>query len=557
MTRSRSIVTVFLLAALMLPFAVFAQATDSTPVNVGQLQVGTPVGNGIFNCNPIGAESVGSRSAIGGTYVPVSDAAVTLNTGYLVYKECLLRPLVNAQRETLTSAYVANMFELLAKGKNGNPLWPVDYRKDVAQVRDAEFVNTVKSELLSKINPSLKNEVTTAAVRNYQMTTQDPQNSLACPYEGDLRAAVRNPTQNYSPDVLFALADPNCNAVWLYYQVKDRVAANGAAAQDEWLNRLNWNNGIYDKRDANGNVTTPGIFLAAAGEQAVTSGFRQLENANDIGQMVRSMFAGLTSKLLSTSGGIPSILASNGPDSYLAQMMQQSQNGLLGNITTIALQNLYQILNWEQQYNDIQAQTANVLTTSINQIRGSENACWNLVIQKVCTGSASSTSCTSESGTALTIATSTQFSDAAIAKAGIGAAATALKQAVDASNQNIVTINSLIAAIQSSDANARNTALANLDTIVNANPPVLHTQSSITKVQDDLASVQAQMLGSQGGSVGFVKKTQQIWAGDAIDQYGSAVKSAIAWDGSIDPGTGWCNINKQSTLDQWAAKWSQ
>ena len=65
------------------------------------------------------------------------------------------------------------------------------------------------------------------------------------------------------------------------------------------------------------------------------------------------------------------------------------------------------------------------------------------------------------------------------------------------------------------------------------------------------------MLGTLGGSVGFVKKTQQIWAGDAIDQYGSAVKSTIAWDGSIDPGTGWCNINKQSTLDQWAAKWSQ
>ena len=65
------------------------------------------------------------------------------------------------------------------------------------------------------------------------------------------------------------------------------------------------------------------------------------------------------------------------------------------------------------------------------------------------------------------------------------------------------------------------------------------------------------MLGTLGGSVGFVKKTQQIWAGDAIDQYGSSLKGFNAWDGTIDPGTGWCNINKQSTLDQWTAKWSQ
>ena len=45
--------------------------------------------NGVFGCSMNGsyAMSVGALSAVGGVFVPVNDAAVTLKTGYLVYKE--------------------------------------------------------------------------------------------------------------------------------------------------------------------------------------------------------------------------------------------------------------------------------------------------------------------------------------------------------------------------------------------------------------------------------------------------------------------------------------
>ncbi|RJQ33458.1 hypothetical protein C4568_04735 [Candidatus Parcubacteria bacterium] len=560
MTRSLSNIATLLLIALIMPVVVFAQTTGTgtgTGTDVGSLAVNTPTANGIYGCNSVGAQSVGSRSAIGGTYVPVSDAAVTLNTGYLVYLECVLRPLVDAQRKAVSIAYVSNNMELYSKGRDGNPMWVVNYANERTEARKQGYIKAFQSELLSNLNPAFQNQVKTALVRNYQMVTEAPQNNLTCPYQGDLRAVATNPQQNFSYAAMFAIGDPNCNPVYAYMQAQDQLSASVAMADSEWINRLTWNNGIYDVRDANGNVTTPGIFVGAIGTQSVTSGFRQLENADNIGQIVGSMFAGIGSKLLSSAGGIPSILASNGSDSYLAQAIQQEQNGLLGQASGVALQNLYAILNWEQQYNSVLAETANVLTNSINQLRSSEKACWDLIVPKVCTsGSLSGTTCTATSGGTLTVATSTQFSDAAIAAAGIGSAATALEQAVNASNQNIATINSLIVAVQSTDPNARNTALQNLDILVNANPPVLHTESSINTAREDLAAVRAQMQGSQGVD-GFVKKTQQAWAGDAIDQFGNLQKSALAWDGSINPGTGWCNINKQSTLDQWIQKWSQ
>ncbi|MEK7155884.1 MAG: hypothetical protein AAB734_03320, partial [Patescibacteria group bacterium] len=46
--------------------------------------------DGIFGCRAAQYANIGTLTAIGGVYVPVTDAAVTLNTGYLVYKECVL-----------------------------------------------------------------------------------------------------------------------------------------------------------------------------------------------------------------------------------------------------------------------------------------------------------------------------------------------------------------------------------------------------------------------------------------------------------------------------------
>ncbi|OGG48986.1 hypothetical protein A2704_02960 [Candidatus Kaiserbacteria bacterium RIFCSPHIGHO2_01_FULL_54_36b] len=527
-----------------------ANGTDTGPCT-GNSAAPATVGSGIFSCSAPGATSIASTVAIGGTYVPVFDSAVALNTGVLTYKECFLREVVNKQKQAATLAMANKNYELISTGRDGNPAWVVKYGAELNKVREKAFVEAFQSELLSKLNPAFQNPVKTALVRNYQMTTQAPQNSLACPYQGDWSAVTKNPQENFSWEAIFSMANPNCNPVYAYVQAQDQLNANVAAAESEWQSRLNWNNGIYDSRDAYGNVVVPGIFLNAIGTQSITSGFRQLENVDDIGEMIGPLFAGIGTKFLSNPSSVESI------QKYLDQAVEQQSSSLLSSYVSTALTNLYKILNDEQQYNEILAQEADILTSSINQLRGSEKACWDLVIQNVCASGASSTSCTGKSGGTLTIATSTAFSDAAIAKAGIGVAAGTLTKAVDTSNQNITTINSLIVGVQSTDATTRNTALANLDTIINAKPPVLHTQSSITKAQEDLAAVQAEMLGTLGGSVGFVKKTQQTWAGDAIDQYGSSLKGFNAWDGTIDPGTGWCNINKQSTLDQWTAKWSQ
>ncbi|HEY4488462.1 MAG TPA: hypothetical protein VJB97_03010, partial [Candidatus Paceibacterota bacterium] len=65
----------------------------SAQVNLDYSQTYAFQRDGVFGCSLNGSYSmsVGTMSAMGGAYVPVNDASVTLNTGYLVYKECILR----------------------------------------------------------------------------------------------------------------------------------------------------------------------------------------------------------------------------------------------------------------------------------------------------------------------------------------------------------------------------------------------------------------------------------------------------------------------------------
>ena len=449
------------------------------------------------------------------------------------------------QRLAETAAIASNQFELISQGRNGNPYWPVNWNGEKLKVSDQSVVDTYRSPVYSTINPAFRDDVLRTVLRNYQMTTRAPQNALDCPYQG-LQAALNGQTSDVFGALDAFIKYPACNPYEATVISQNILYGNIAAAQNEWVTRLNWGNGIYDVKDANGNVTVPGIFLNAIGTQSVTSGFRQLENADDIGQMVGSFFKGIGSKLLSGPQSIASV------QSYYNQAVQQQVGSLATSVINTALTNLNQILNWEQAYNDAQQQMASAVTSSVIQLRTAENRCWQLIVQNVCdsspTSSASST-CTGKSGGGtLTIATSTAFSNAVIKAGNFAPLATSLKDRIDISNQNLVTIGTLINNVQSSDPATRNTALQQLEAIAQSN--VLHTQANVNQAQDELSRLRATLSDT---STGLVATAIHRWAGDDT----SGGTGTIAWNGDLTSDVGWCNINKTQTLDNWTTKWTQ
>jgi len=499
--------------------------------------------DGIFGCNQNGsyAMSVGALSAIGGAYVPVADAAVELNTGTLVYQQCVLREVIDNERQAALAAFTKKATQAIQTGRNGNPLYPVNISQDQLGVSDQAVASGVlQSGVLSSLNPTLQAPVTRAFAQSYYTNTRTPQNVLVCPYQGDLAAAQGGNPSGSIWDALGAFENPACNSAGATVLVNDLSQNAINQALQNWQDELNWGQGFYPVVDANGNVVTPSSVVNQSYEGLLQSPVRQLESANDIGQMISALYAGLTTQVISDSGGLAGISQSvGGQPSYLDQVVSETSAGVRNAADNVALNILGAAQQTEQQYFQAVSSIASALTQSIGQLRSAELQCWNLVIPKVCTSSLSSTNtCTGANGTTLKVATSTVFSQAVIS-AQITPVATTTINNVNASQQALSLIANLIAGVtNTASLDAQRLALQQLDSLVAQHQ--LHTQPDLQNVTQQLSSVQSAMTT-------LVQNTVQDWSDSTPN--GSAFNASNS--------SGWCNVNSQTTVDTWTSAWKQ
>ena len=511
-----------------MPIAAIAQST-SVPAGFQS--------DGIYGCNQTGsyAMSVGAMAAIGGVYVPVNDAAVTLNTGYLVYKECVLRGIVDNERKSATSGLIKKELTDFMTDRNGNPLFSQNITAEQLGVADASFIQDIQNGSLNALNPAFKASVTRALVRRYQQSTRLPANGYTCSYSGDMTPILNGQTFSWSG--LMAEGDPACNPIFAE-ELANNVIMNRADTQvNNLMTRLQWGQGTYDMQttDANGVTTTvtPSTIVNALAQQAVTSGFRQTENANDIGQMLNALFAGMGAQIIGDSQGLGGLTqAANGQLSYLDQVAKESSDALVGSAVNAALQILTAARTVEATYNQVINNIANNLAQTIQQLRSTEAQCWNLIIQHVCASSATSTpaagTCTDADGNILHIATSTTRSQSVI-DAQITPLASSTVINIQNSNNALSAIDRLIAGVTNTNSlDVQRLALQQLDTLVSNG--ALHNQNDVANVQQQYSAVQT-------ATANMLTTTAQ------------------AWGDSTDVNVGWCNVNNPAVVQYWDAQW--
>ncbi|KKW19753.1 MAG: hypothetical protein UY61_C0050G0009, partial [Candidatus Adlerbacteria bacterium GW2011_GWC1_50_9] len=291
--------------------------------------------SGLFGCNQTAAYrmSVGALSAVGGVYVPVNDAAVTLNTGYLVYKECVLDGVSKRIAESAATGLVTKGLNDTLTGRDGRPRWPEDLIADVLERSDQTLLHTLNSGALSTLNPAIQGDVIRSIVRNYMANTREPNKALECPYKGDLKALITNP-QTFSLADFEQLGNLACNPLWAGQLAQNYVSNQIGLDREEMMFRLTTGQGMYgiEKYDpATGRYTTltPSSIVSANVQQLVTSGFRHLENVTEIDQMVGALFSSLSTRIISDSGGLAGLIQPTaGQPSYLEQMARESARGL-------------------------------------------------------------------------------------------------------------------------------------------------------------------------------------------------------------------------------------
>ncbi len=492
---------------------------------------------GLFDCSAGEfSSSVGARAATGGAYVPVNDAAVTINTYQILYKECVLREVVARQRELATASHQRSGVINFMTARNGEPLFPRVLRKDYVDRGDETILRYLQSTQLNALNPAIREQVKRAIARGYMTATRSPNQELVCEYEGDLAAALEGRGTGSVFATITAFLDPAC--VPFTAQMLAESAAYAAVAEDrrEMELRLAWGNGIYgiETIDANGDrvTQTPGSIVGSNLTQLLQTGFKQLENADDIGQMVGALFSGMSAHVIGDTRGLLGLAQSSGGQlSYLDQVARESAQGLRGAVGNAALGILSTARQAEMLFNQAVRAIADVLTRTIGTLRARETACWELVISQVCNGSRSGNDCTDSGGAKYTIATSTYPFAQNVINAQIAPLASSTVQNIESSERALELLGRLIQAIgQTASPEAQRVALEQLDALI-ANRQI-HSQLDATamqKTQQDITNAMAELI----------------------------TGTTEAWADAPDPSVGWCNVNNAGTIALWRERWKK
>ena len=499
--------------------------------------------DGIFGCLGQGARvaNVGTLSAIGGIYVPVNDAAVTLNTGFLVYKECILDGVSRKIAESGTAELGRQNLSAIMTGRNGNAQFVRNVSEELQRQGTIIVVDSLGEGNIGVLCPAFKTAVRGAKARNYVVAQNRPNTAFAC--------TLPTAGQDSFWNTLAALREPQNNPYGAYLILDAQI--NRTLATNEYNQRERWmiNNGFYDAVDNPDNplgaqILTPGFIIAQSLQQIVGSGFRQLESANEIDQVVANLWGGLTTQLISDTRGLVGLSQSvNGQPSYLDRMVAQTSANVRQQAANAALGVIGAARQIEAGYRQAKEGIATALSNAIVQLRSAEAQCWNLIIPAVQARAAQGTQtctpgpfggqpiCTTTGGNVqLNIATSTQFSQQII-DSQIAPLATTTVRDIRASDAAIALLNQLIASVtNSASASNQQQALLRLDTMV-ANRQ-LHTAT-------DASNAATQRDG-------------------VVTAVGTLVTDTIkAWGDSTDPNVGWCNVNNPAVIERWFNEWRQ
>jgi hypothetical protein len=543
-----------------------SQGNESQPVQVGTIKnfADTERGflrEGLFGCSAGEyALPTGTLTAIGGIYVPVNDAAVTLNTGYLVYKECVLDGVIVAMREAATAALVKSSLNYINKGgENGEALFPKNLEKYVEKHFDETTFEFLKEHTIGNICAPFKQQVKITLAREY-LRSKNPQNSYACNIgltEESHKAVLSGKSFEGGWNTFFNLiSDKGSNPLSAGQAAKQELTFDLAQKQAERLTLLSYGNGLIspeqidqlptdtDDTRLSRTILTPGFLIARQLEQVAGSGFRQIESASEVDQIINALFSGIGNQILTSIRGLTGISESNrGKAPYLDQLSTESSARVRQSATNAALTALNSTLTTETGYNGLKKEIDAFLDKAIADLRATEKRCWELIEPAVAaiafecveseeisvtnpnTGeTTTSTRCIRQEPIPYSVATSTQFSSAAI-EPEIRPLSNITKEDVRASDNALVLLGRLINDVRNTASQTiQRIALEKLDALIGNR--ALHTAFDVKSVQEQKPNVES---------------TIKALVEDTITEWGT--------------GNGWCNVENPSVVEGWLSAW--
>ncbi|MBI2618039.1 hypothetical protein HYW58_01145 [Candidatus Kaiserbacteria bacterium] len=312
----------------------------------------------------------------------ISDAISSAALSSLVLKEYVLDPLTVLLREIIIQSITASIVNWINNGFEGSPAFITDLEGFLLDVADQVVGAYIEGSELADLCSPFRLDVRIALALDYYSPFRD---RAACTLTGVLQNisdAFGDFSTGQGWDAWFELSvNPYNNALGSYLGSRNALRTSIAQAQSRQLRILDWGNGyrsyevcdtegVQDPRNSanisigrlNCRIATPGVVINEQLSDVLGTGYRQLELADELNEIIGALLGQLAKQVLGgSSNGLAGLSQSSfGAPSYTDQLLQENRDS--STVSGRALEAIRTSIQNEEKYRSAKQ-------TSLNAVR--------------------------------------------------------------------------------------------------------------------------------------------------------------------------------------------
>lgn len=337
---------------------------------------------GILGCQTTG--SVNSLfGALSGREVPVDDK----QTNELAAKECLLDGLTTTLRQALITTITQNIVNWINSGFDGAPVFVTDLSAFLNEVADNTELDFILGDELGFLCSPFELDIRLALAVQRQpfqdrieCSLSDVSNNIQGFLEGDF-------SKGGWPAWIQLHTDLSNSPVGAYFEASVELEGRKTEAVNEQLEVLRWGSGFFSQSQCFGaqsvkgtgseddqkldlssqsaceaaggswEIVTPGTQINSQLTQVLGSGFKQLELADEIDEIINALLAQLAQQLFTSADGLRGLSSSNSSSSrnnqsYLQNLTNETGQEAVSSGTTALTRDINGAIGIEEDYQD-------------------------------------------------------------------------------------------------------------------------------------------------------------------------------------------------------------
>ena len=220
-------------------------------------------------------------------FVPVGDLVNLEFHAFDFLKENAIDTIAFTAAKMAAQQLVTNMVDWIGSGFDGNPSFVTNRSELFRSISDEIFIDVLTNDIQDAYtNAPFKNALVSNLATDYSNRNSLPEYTLDQVVEDD-EAFLAGDFSKGGWDGWFALTqNPGNNYYGAQNAAKSKIDAETGEAIENQKAELAENQGFLSLKDDSGNVITPGSVISEQLNFNLGSGLRQLENADELGEIV-------------------------------------------------------------------------------------------------------------------------------------------------------------------------------------------------------------------------------------------------------------------------------